>query len=114
MIVGVDRDLGGLQARVETYYKGFSDLITGRLETEEERLAESARYNFPAALASSVPTAALITAVPTNDSTGRAYGVEMFLTRPGQRVPSAAHRVVVVLAGAHRAGDLWKARAVQL
>jgi outer membrane receptor for ferrienterochelin and colicin len=82
MIVGVDRDLGGLQARVETYYKGFSDLITGRLETEDERLDRVARYNFPATLASSVPTAALITAVPTNDSKGRAYGLDMFLTRP--------------------------------
>src|SRR4030095_15389745 len=61
MIVGVDRDLGGWQARVETYYKGFSNLIAGRLETEEERLARLARYDFPASLASSVPTASLIT-----------------------------------------------------
>ena len=82
LIVGVDRDIGGLQARVETYYKGFSDLIAGRVETEEERLARVARYDFPASLASSVPTAPLITAVPTNDSKGRAYGLDLFLTRP--------------------------------
>jgi hypothetical protein len=82
MIVGLDRDLGGLQARAETYYKGFRDLIVGRIETEEERLARVARYDFPASLASSVPTAPLITSVPTNDSKGHAYGLDLFLTRP--------------------------------
>ena len=36
VIAGVERDLAhGLLARVETYYKGFSDLIVGRLETED-------------------------------------------------------------------------------
>jgi hypothetical protein len=82
LIVGLDRDLGGLQARAETYYKGFHDLIAGRLETEEERLARVSRYAFPASLASSVPIAPLITAVPTNDSNGHAYGLDLFLTRP--------------------------------
>jgi outer membrane receptor for ferrienterochelin and colicin len=82
VIVGVDRDLGGMQARVETYYKGFSDLIAGRLETEEERVARLARYDFPSSLASSLPSAALMTSVPTNDSKGHAYGLDLFLTRP--------------------------------
>lgn len=82
MTVGLDRDLGGLQARAETYYKGFDDLIAGRIETEEERRARVARYAFPASIASSVPTAPLITSVPTNDSKGHAYGVDLFLTRP--------------------------------
>jgi hypothetical protein len=82
MIVGLDRDLGGLQARVETYYKGFSNLIAGRLETEAERLARLAPYDFPASLATSVPTANLITSEPTNDSKGHAYGVDVLLTRP--------------------------------
>ena len=57
MIVGLDRDLGGLQARAEAYYKGFDDLIAGRIETEEERLARVARYDFPQSLSSSVPIA---------------------------------------------------------
>ena len=34
-LVGIDRDFApGLLGRVEVYYKGFSDLIVGRLETE--------------------------------------------------------------------------------
>jgi hypothetical protein len=82
LIVGLDRGLGSVQARVETYYKGFRDLIAGRLETETERQARVARYVFPASLASSVPSAPLMTSVPTNDSSGHAYGVDLFLTRP--------------------------------
>jgi hypothetical protein len=133
LIVGLDRDLGGLQARAETYYKGFHDLIAGRVETEGERLARVARYAFPAALASSVPIAPLITSVPTNDGKGHAYGVDLFLTRPdtaarprltgwlsyslahteqeiyGRRVPFSydrGHAVSVVWNW--RAGDRWE------
>jgi hypothetical protein len=81
-IAGLDRDVApGLLARVEVYYKGFTDLIVGRLETEEERLARLARYDFPQALQSRIPTAAMITSVPTNDGRGRAYGVDLFLSR---------------------------------
>jgi hypothetical protein len=82
LLVGVDRDVApGLAGRVELYYKGFSDLIVGRLETEDERLARLARYDFPAALQSALPTAPLITSVPTNDSRGKAYGLDFFLSR---------------------------------
>ena len=82
VIVGVDRDIApGLLGRVEVYYKGFSDLIVGRLETEDERLARLARYDFPPALQSTLPTAPLITSVPTNDSRGKAYGLDFFLSR---------------------------------
>ena len=82
VIVGVDRDFApGLLGRVEVYYKGFSDLIVGRLETEDERLARLARYDFPPALQSTLPTAPLITSVPTNDSRGKAYGLDFFLSR---------------------------------
>ena len=63
------------------YYKGFSDLIVGRLETEDERVARVAQYSFPPSLQSSVPTAALITSVPTNDGRGKAYGLDLFLSR---------------------------------
>ncbi len=82
VLVGVDRDIApGLLGRAEVYYKGFSDLIVGRLETEDERQARLARYDFPLTLRSSLPTAPLITSVPTNDSRGKAYGLDFFLTR---------------------------------
>jgi hypothetical protein len=81
-LAGIDRDIApGLLGRVEVYYKGFSDLIVGRLETEEERRARVARYAFPPALQSMLPTAAMITSVPTNDSRGTAYGLDFFLAR---------------------------------
>jgi hypothetical protein len=79
---GVERDLGGgVLLRAEGYYKRFTDLLLGRLEPEDERLARVARYDFPAALASSIPTDALITTVPTNDGRGRAYGFDLFVSR---------------------------------
>lgn len=82
VLVGLDRDVApGLLGRVELYYKGFSDLIVGRLETDDERLARLARYDFPPALRSRIPTAPLITSVPTNDSRGKAYGLDFFVTR---------------------------------
>jgi len=82
VVAGVDRDLApGLLGRVEVYYKGFSDLIVGRLETEDERVARLARYDFPPLLQSLLPTAPMITSVPTNDGRGRAYGLELFLAR---------------------------------
>jgi hypothetical protein len=82
VMVGVDRDIAsGLLGRVELYYKGFSDLIAGRLETEDERLARLARYDFPPALQPTIPTAPMITSVPTNDSRGKAYGLDFFLSR---------------------------------
>ncbi len=67
--------------RAETYYKRFSDLLLGRLETEPERLARLAEYNFPPELASSLPVDPIITTVPTNDGRGRAYGVDVLLSR---------------------------------
>ncbi len=82
VVVGLDRNFSpGVLGRVEAYYKGFSDLIVGRLETEDERLARVARYDFPAVLQPRIPTAPLITSVPTNDSRGKAYGLDFFLSR---------------------------------
>ena len=72
---------GGAMVRVETYYKRLTDLLIGRLETEPERLARLAEYNFPASLAWSLPTEPLITTFPTNDGRGRAYGVDVLLSR---------------------------------
>ncbi len=85
-VVSLERDLGaGLLARVEGYWRGLDDLIVGRLETEEERLARIAQYDFPAELASSVPTEAIITSFPVNGATGRLLG----LRRPRPEAPHA-------------------------
>jgi hypothetical protein len=58
-------------------------VLLGRLEPESERLARVGRYDFPAALRADIPTAALITTIPTNSGEGRSYGVDVFLNRPG-------------------------------
>ena len=86
-VLGFRKELGPtFTARVEGYYKRFSDLIVGRLETEAERLSRVGRYDFPEELQSSIPTAPIITSAPSNDSSGRAYGLDFFLER---RDPSA-------------------------
>lgn len=79
---GLEHDLGGgVALRVEGYYKRLRDLLIGRLEPEAERLARVVRYDFPAALASSVPTDPIITTIPVNDGRGRAYGFDVFVSR---------------------------------
>jgi hypothetical protein len=79
---GLERDLGASAlVRVEGYYKRFDDLLVGQLETEPVRLARVAQYNFPAALASNVPTDAIITSTPSNDARGRSYGVDVLVQR---------------------------------
>lgn len=89
-VVGLERDLApGVTARVEGYWKGFRDLVVGRLETEAETEARVARYDFPAALAASVPTEARITSEPVNGARGQAWGVEVLLQKraaPGARL----------------------------
>jgi hypothetical protein len=89
VVLGLEKELGPAFAlRIEGYYKDFSDLVVGRLETEAERLARVARYDFPEELQSSIPEAPIITTVPSNDSDGRAYGVDFYLARedPSARV----------------------------
>jgi hypothetical protein len=82
VIFGIEHDLRpGLQLRVEGYYKRFDDLILGRLETDAERRARVDRYDFPPELQSSVPSAPQITTIATNDSGGRAYGIDVFLSK---------------------------------
>jgi hypothetical protein len=79
---GLERDIaGGTTLRVEAYYKTSSRLLVGRLETDAERLARLAKYDFPAALASSLPADPIITSTPTNDGRGRAYGFDVFVSR---------------------------------
>ena len=55
---------GGAVLRVEGYRKRFTDLLIGRLEPEAERLSRVGRYDFPAALTSSVPVDPIITTMP--------------------------------------------------
>ena len=82
VVVGIEKQLGTVLARVEGYYKSFQDLVVGRLETDAERLARIARYDFPVELSSSIPEAPIITTAPVNDSGGRAYGLDVYLARP--------------------------------
>lgn len=85
----IERDFPwGITGRVEGYYKSFDRLIVGRLETPAETAARVALYDFPAALASSVPSAPQITSTPVNDATGRAYGFDFYVSRR----PSASGR----------------------
>ena len=80
--LGIEQDLaGGITLRVEGYYKRFTDLLVGRLETAPERLARLAKYDFPFALAGEIPADPIITTTPTNDGTGRAYGFDLFASR---------------------------------
>jgi outer membrane receptor protein involved in Fe transport len=72
---------GGLTARVEGYFKHFSQLLVGALEDEPTRLTRVSQYEFPVAFASSVPADPIITSTPTNDGAGRAYGFDMFVSR---------------------------------
>ena len=79
---GIEHDLGGgVMLRLEGYRKRFTDLLIGRLEPEAERLERVARYDFPEALASSVPADPIITTIPGNDGRGRAYGFDLFVSR---------------------------------
>jgi hypothetical protein len=80
--MGVERDLGGgTTVRAEAYYKYYTQLLIGRLETDAERLARLAEYDFPASLATNLPTEALITTTPSNDGRGKAYGFDLFVSR---------------------------------
>ena len=85
-VAGLRRELGGgFEARVDAYYKRFDNLIVGRLETDGERLARLAGYDVPPELSTSVMREAQITTVPVNAATGRAYGLEVRISREGRR-----------------------------
>ena len=80
---GIEHDLGGgVALRLEGYVKRFTDLLAGQLESEADRLARVSRYDFPANLQSSVPVEPIITTIPDNDGRGRAYGFDIFVSRP--------------------------------
>jgi hypothetical protein len=85
----VERDLPGLVTlKVEGYYKQFTDLLIGRLETEEARRARVARYDFPLNLQADIPRDPLITTLPSNDGRGHSYGFDVFVSRT--RPPAGA------------------------
>ncbi|MES1254089.1 MAG: TonB-dependent receptor, partial [Acidobacteriota bacterium] len=67
--------------RTEFYYKRFDQIIVGRLETPEETAARVAQYNFPPALSANVPTAPIITSIPVNGASGRAYGLDVYIEK---------------------------------
>ena len=73
----------GLRVRIDGYYKRLSDLIVGQIETNDERLARLSGYDVPPALRTAVQTDALITTVPLNAATGRAYGLEVYVAHSG-------------------------------
>ena len=85
MIGAIERALtSSVTARVEAYVKTFDRLIVGRLETPAETAARVAPYAFPAEIASSVPSAPIITTNPVNGATGRAYGFDVYVEKPPQ------------------------------
>jgi outer membrane receptor protein involved in Fe transport len=90
VVVGLEHDFAlGLSARVEGYWKGLSDLVVGRLETEAERLARIAPYDFPPELASSVPVDPIITSFPVNGAVGDSWGFDVLVQKrpiPGARL----------------------------
>jgi hypothetical protein len=86
-LLGLERQLKpGLTLRAEAFYRRFDRLIVGRLETDEERRARLARYDFPEALAGELPTDPQITRFPVNGGRGRAYGFDLYLSRAAGRV----------------------------
>ena len=80
--LGLEQTIGrGLSVRAETYYKRLSDGLIGRIESDAERRERLSHYDFPASLASSVPSEPIITTVPTNDGRGYAYGFDVMVSR---------------------------------
>ena len=85
VIGAIERALtSSVTGRIEAYVKTFDRLIVGRLETPAETAARVAPYAFPAAIASSVPSAPIITTNPVNGATGRAYGFDVYVEKPPQ------------------------------
>ena len=79
--LGLEHTVGSLTMKVEGYYKRESRLLIGQIETPADRQVRLAQYDFPAALASNIPSDPIITTVPTNDGRGRAYGFDLFVSR---------------------------------
>jgi hypothetical protein len=77
----------GFTIKAEAYLRRLDDLLVGRLETENERLARMSQYDFPSDLVHHIPSAPSITVVPTNGGAGRAHGFDVMVSRTsGARV----------------------------
>ena len=77
----------GFTLKAEGYLRRLDDLLLGRLETENERLARVSQYDFPSDLVHQIPSAPSITVVPANSGAGRAHGFDVMLSRTsGARV----------------------------
>ena len=83
--LGFEKDFASVSLKAEAYYKSFSDLIVGALETDAELASRLARYEFPATVAWSIPRERFITTTPANGASGRSYGLELVATRPLKR-----------------------------
>lgn len=80
----------GVELKVEAFGRWFDRLLVGRLETEAERAARLARYDFPSEWRDEVPAAALVTVEPENTGRGTAFGLDVFAAR---RATSSASRL---------------------
>jgi TonB dependent receptor-like, beta-barrel/TonB-dependent Receptor Plug Domain len=84
-VLGLDwQPARGVSLRAEGYFKRFSGLLVGRLETDAERASRLARYDYPAFpsfLADEIPQAPQVTSVAENGADGRAYGIDVYLAR---------------------------------
>lgn len=81
-VAGAERPFAnGWVARAEAYYKTFDRLIVGRAERPEDTATRVGAYDFPDALAGSVPRGPRITTEPANLGSGYAAGVDWFLAR---------------------------------
>jgi hypothetical protein len=92
-VAGFERTLpAGVTVRVEAYRKWYTDLLVGRLETETERTARLARYDF-GSLEAEAPGAYRVTTEPSNEGRGSASGFEVQVGKaPGAGNPSLAAR----------------------
>lgn len=71
----------GFTLKAEGYLRRLDDLLLGRLEPEDERLARVSQYDFPSDLLQHIPSAPSITVVPTNTGAGRAHGFDVMVSR---------------------------------
>ena len=77
----------GFTLKADAYRRRLDDLLIGRLEPEDERLARVSQYDFPSDLLHHIPAAPSITVVPTNSGAGHAHGFDVMISRTsGARV----------------------------
>ena len=77
----------GFTLKADAYRRRLDDLLIGRLEPEDERLARVSQYDFPSDLLHHIPSAPSITVVPTNSGAGHAHGFDVMISRTsGARV----------------------------